>query len=190
MRAFAFLSTLVCWSCAAPPARMPDARPSGHVLNEAEAVGRAEEFVRVNGYGRTEDADPRRVQVERGLTFGSTPAELLPLRAGTLLPRACGILPEAVRTFDRGWSILFCYNPAHPIWREGNAAWKDSVRHRSRVVVMNASGTDAFIAHQDFGLHGPKIKRLSGMDDLERLLQPAAQPGVRPAGPSARGSAP
>jgi hypothetical protein len=149
-----------------------------HLLTEEEAIARAEEFVRLNGYVRREDADPRRLQVERSLTYGTTPEELLPQQVGTLLPRACGVLPEAVLGFERGWSVVFCYNPAHPVWTQGDPAWKNSIRERSRVVVMDEYGTDIFIPHPDFSLTGPKIKRLPGLDELVRLLGGAVQQGV------------
>ncbi len=80
----------------------------------------------MNGYVRREDAEPRRIELERSLTYGTTPDELLPQRVGTLLPRACGVLREAVRAFDQGWSVVFCFNPAHPVWREGDQAHRDS----------------------------------------------------------------
>lgn len=180
MRSIPFLlAVALSWGCATTSAPA-GTRPVGHVLTESEAVARAEEFVRLNGYVRTRDADPKRMQVERALTFGSTPEELLPQRAGTLLPRACGILAEAVRGFEngKGWSVVFCYNPSHSVWSEGDAAWRNSVRERSRVVVMDLLGTDIFIPHPDFSLTGHGIKRLPGMDDFDRMLEGAAEPGV------------
>jgi hypothetical protein len=177
MRAFLLmlLSELVvgCVGSPVPPPQLPV-----HLLTEEQAVRRAEEFVRANGYVRREDADPRRLQVERSLTYGTTIEELLRQREGTLLPEACGVMAQAVLGFDRGWSVVFCYNPAHPVWREGGAAWKDSIRERSRVVVMDEHGADVFIPHPDFGLVGPGIKRLPGLDELDRLLGSAQQGGA------------
>ncbi len=43
---------------------------------------------------------------------------------------------------------------------------------------MDVYGTDIFIPHPDFGLTGPGIKRLAGMDDFEALVGGAAQQGV------------
>jgi len=146
------------------------ARAAGRLLTEAEAIARAEEFVRVNGYVRTEDADPKRMVVERNLTYGSTPEELLPQRAGTLLPRACGVWPKPARGFDDGWSVIFCFNPTYYRAAVDSPDWKISIRQRSRVVVMDPYGSDIFIPHPDFGLTGHGIKRLPGMDDFERML--------------------
>jgi hypothetical protein len=171
-------------ACAGAPSTAPR-RPT-HLLTEEEAVGRAEEFVRVNGYVRREDADPRRLQVERSLTYGTTPEELLPQREGTLLPKACGVMKEAALRFDRGWSVVFCYNPAHPVWREGDDEWKKSIRSRSRVVIMDEYGSDVFVPHMDFSVTGEGIKRLPGMNELDRLLGEAAQPGIA-ADPAAPG---
>src|SRR5205809_636364 len=133
MRAFLLmlLSELVM-GCAG--SRVPAPQAPAHLLTEEQAVRRAEEFVRANGYVRREDADSRRLQLERSLTYGTTPEELLRQREGTLLPKACGVMAKAVLEFNRGWSVVFCYDPAHPVWREGDAAWKDSIRERSRVV--------------------------------------------------------
>jgi hypothetical protein len=35
---------------------------------------------------------------------------------------------------------------------------------------MDEHGTDIFIPHPDYSLTGPGIKRLPGLDELERLL--------------------
>jgi hypothetical protein len=136
-------------------------------LTEDEAVARAEEFVRINGYCRTEDADPKRVQAEAYLTFGTTPEELLQQRAGTLLPRACGVIGDALRGFDEGWTVVFCLNPA--VLREHHGAdWKPSPRDQARIVVMDRYGKEVFVPHSNitFALKG--IRRLPGMDDYER----------------------
>jgi hypothetical protein len=184
MRLLLLLAIEVVVGCAgAPPS---STKTAAHVLTEEEAVARAEEFVRVNGYVRREDADPQRMQLERSLTYGTTPEELLPHRAGTLLPRACGVLAEAVRGFDHGWSVVFCFNPANPVWPEVDPTWRKSIRERSRVVVMDVYGADMFIPHPDFGLTGPGIKRLPGLDDFERLMGAAAQPGIATDGASPR----
>ena len=176
MRLIGCLLLLVAASrCAAGrPADGP--RAPGKLLGEAEAVARAEHFVRVNGYVRTEDADPKQVVVERHLTYGSTPAELLPQRRGTLLPRACGVLPEAVMGFEgKGWSVVFCFNPAHRFWHEDTPVeLRNGVRERSRVVVMDPYGTEIFMLHMDLVLKGHGIKPLPGLDDLERQLTAGA----------------
>jgi len=87
-------------------------------------------------------------------------------------------MQTAVLRFDRGWSVVFCFNPAYRVWSEGDAAWKASISERSRVVVMDEYGSDVFIPHPDFSLTGPGIKRLPGMDEFDRLLGKAAHKGV------------
>jgi hypothetical protein len=170
MRPLAFaLALLAAGGCASRGAPPPSSVVP-HLLTEAEAVAKAERFVRVNGYVRAEDADPKLMQVERSLTYGSTPEELLPHRVGTLLPRACGVLSEAVRGFEKGWSVVFCYDPRHRFWHEESDEWRSQIRERSRVVVMDPYGTDIFIPHPDYSLTGAGIRRLPGMDDLEHLL--------------------
>jgi len=168
--AFAFTLALIAGGNCSSGGPPPEQRSARHLLTEAEAVAMAERFVRVNGYLRTEDADPKQVQVERSLDYGSTPEELLPQRAGTLLPRACGVLSEAVRGFEKGWSVVFCFDPAPRAWHEELGDWRSWLRGRSRVVVMDPYGEEIFIPHPDYSLTGPGIKRLPGMDDFERLL--------------------
>jgi len=144
-------------------------------LTEAEAVVRAEEFIRVNGYVRSEDAVPSRMVLERSLTFGTTPEELLPQRNGTLLPRACGVLPEAVLGHEKGWSVVFCYNPSRP-WAEApKQLYRDFISDRARVVVMDTHGEGMLIAHMDFALDAPGMKVLPGRDEFDRIMEIANQ---------------
>jgi hypothetical protein len=183
MRHFILLSMGLALGCATSPRASPSPGPI-RVLTEAEAVARAEEFIRINGYCKREDADLKRMQVERNLTFGTTPEDLLPQREGSLLPRACGIIAEAVRGFDKGWSVVFCYDPAWRIRNEHPDDRKYSTEDQARVVVMDEYGSDLFVPHTNVTLRFKGIKRLPGMDDYEQAVKGAAEQGVAPDGRS------
>jgi hypothetical protein len=175
MRHFILLSMGLALGCATSPRASSSSRPI-RVLTEAEAVARAEEFIRINGYCQRQDADPKRMQVERNLTFGTAPEDLLPQREGSLLPRACGIIAEAIRGFDKGWSVVFCYDPAWRIRNEDPDDRKYSTEDQARVVVMDEYGSDLFVPHTNVTLRFKGIKRLPGMDDYERAVKGAAEP--------------
>jgi hypothetical protein len=142
-------------------------------LSEAAAIGRAETFIKVNGYVKSSDADSKAIELERSLTFGSTADEVLPQRVGQLLPRACGVLAKPLRAFERGWTVIFCMDPRNRLYRESVPDFPASIRDRGRAVVMDETGSNVFVVHTDTTLRPDGMKRLPGMDEFERLLQAA-----------------
>lgn len=135
---------------------------------ETEAIARAEQFVRMNGYVRREDADLVRANRE-AIDRPAPMAELVEQRAGTLLGFACGV---SRATSASGWLVVFCYDPRHFTPSLENAAF---VRKVGRGVSVFDDGSVPVIEHQDVRLTSSTTKPLGGMDELDRLLAETEQ---------------
>jgi hypothetical protein len=131
-----------------------------HLATASEAVARAEEYVRVNGFVDPADADPKAIfdDPPRGMTHEA----FISRRAHDLLPRACGVVRKVRDGFAWGRHVVFCYDPR-----------KFGSGHGSNwVVQMDVVGNGAFIPERtpdNTSLDSPGITRLPGVNDFERL---------------------
>src|SRR5690349_15601739 len=124
------------------------------ILTEDEAIARAEEFIKDNGYTDLPPSEDKSKLVAESVT-GGTDAEALKQRHNTLEPKAYGILQDGRSGDD--WCVVFRYN-------------QNNIEHRrlipqmtgrwGRAVAMDRFGENLKVEHQDLGLESENLKRI------------------------------
>ena len=115
------------------------------ILTEDEAIARAEEFIKDNGYTDLPPTEDKSRLVPEPV-FGGTDEDELKLRHNTLQAKAYGII-QGGRTGE-GWYVVFRYN-------------SNNAENYGRAVSMNGSGENLKVEHQDIGFESRRLKRIN-----------------------------
>jgi hypothetical protein len=125
------------------------------ILSEDEAIARAEEFIKDNGYTDLPPTEDKSKLVPESV-IGGTEAEGLRLRHNTLEPKAYGII-QGGRNGD-GWYVVFRYNRNNQEYERLPPDFEQHRERYGRAVVMDRFGGNPKIEHQDIGLESKNLK--------------------------------
>jgi hypothetical protein len=130
---------------------------SKKILTEDEAITRAEEFIKDNGYTDLQPTEDKSRLVPESV-FGGTDAEGLKLRHNTLEPKAYGII-QGGKSGD-GWYVIFRYNRKNREYKRLIPDYEQRTERWGRAVVMDRFGEKLKVEHQDIGLGSKRLKRI------------------------------
>jgi hypothetical protein len=165
-----FLIAVFGSSCATRPSPPLPSTARADLDAETAAVVRAEEFVKENGYVAREDGEPAKVVRESCCGDGGDVTAILDRRAGTLLGRACAVIPVNATGDGPGWTVIFCYDPRNRNYRQAIPDFAKWTRERGRAVAIDPEA-HLRVVHQDILLHASGSKMLPGMALFEKVLQ-------------------